>query len=109
MRGGEPYGSRRFLLSGENKQVLVNGEVGEAVQHDNDVDVMVLDVVFNAGQVIPGVKKMDLREALRQEGGEGIGVGVPGRISTTAPTTIGPAWGPSMGPTPSLRPWVWSP
>lgn len=48
--------------------ILIGDIVGDAVQHRHRVDAVVLDIALDAAQVIPGVKQVDLGEALSQEG-----------------------------------------
>ena len=63
--------------AGQHELILIGDIVGDAVQHRHRVDAVVLDIALDAAQVIPGVKQVDLGEALSQEGGQTVGVGVP--------------------------------
>ena len=70
-----PWG---FLRSqGQLEQVVVGGKVGHGVQHQHLVNSVFRHVLFQGGVVIAQVEQVDLLELLRQEGGQGVGVGVP--------------------------------
>ena len=61
----------------QEEEVAVGSEVAEAVEHQHPVDAVLPDIVLEAGPVVAQVDEVDLREALRQEGRQAVGVGIP--------------------------------
>ena len=58
-----------MCLPPQNKHLIIFGsEVGDAVEHDHRVDLILSHIIFHAGQIISGVKQVDLRKILGQEG-----------------------------------------
>ena len=64
-------------LPGQHEQIGVGDKVGEGVEGQHRVDVVLGHIVLHTVQVVPGIKQVDLREPLSEEGGQGVGVGVP--------------------------------
>ena len=67
----------RGALHAHFKQVSVGIEVICRVEHQHLADAVVLHVSRQRGVVVPQVEPVHLPELLRQEGGQGVGVGVP--------------------------------
>lgn len=61
----------------QNKKILVGGKIGERVEHKHRVNAVVCYIVLHAAQIVPGIKEVNLRKSLRQEGSQGVGVGIP--------------------------------
>ena len=55
------------VLPAEQEQILVGREVGEGVEHQDGVDVVLGHIVLDAVEIVPGVVEMDLGEPLREE------------------------------------------
>ena len=59
------------------EQVHVGGEIGHGVEHQHLVNTVVRHILLDGHIVVAQVKQMDLLELLGQEGGQGIGIGIP--------------------------------
>ena len=67
---------RIFRLSAQREDVLSLHKVGKRVKDNHLIDIVLLDILRDRSQVIAHIKQVHFREALTQEGGQGIGVGV---------------------------------
>ena len=66
-----------YCLSSQREQIRSRDEVGEGVEHHHRVDVVLFHIGLDAGQVIAQVEQVNFGKALREEGGQAVGLGVP--------------------------------